>query len=82
MDGRWHWRVCSERTGGISSADGAAWTLVAEGGEPPAAREGVLEADELLGISSTRIAPGGEENSSDPTMIGNNHAAHKINQLH
>ena len=37
---------------------------------PLTVREGLPEAGELLGVSSTRLAPGGEENSSDPTMIG------------
>ena len=50
--------------------------------KPLAAREGVPEAPELLGVSSTRRALGGEENSSDPTMIGYNHSSHKINQQH
>ena len=45
-----------------------------------AVREGMLKAGELLGISPTRLTPGGEENSSDPTMIGYNHSLHKTNQ--
>ena len=47
---------------------------------PLAMREGVPEASELLEVSSTRLAPGGEENSSDPAMIGYNHSSHKINE--
>ena len=49
---------------------------------PLVVREGVPEAGELLGVSSTRLAPSGEENSSDPTMIGYNHSLHKTNQQH
>ena len=49
---------------------------------PLAATEVVPEAGELLGVSSTRLAPGGEENSSDPNMIGYSHSSHKINQQH
>ena len=48
--------------------------------KPLVAREVVPEAGELLGVSSTRLAPGGEENSSDPNMIGYSHSSHKINQ--
>ena len=47
---------------------------------PLAAREVLPEAGELLGVSLTRLKPGGEENSSDPNMIGYNHSSHKINQ--
>ena len=47
---------------------------------PLVAREVVPEAGELLGVSSTRLAPGGEEKSSDPNMIGYSHSSHKINQ--
>ena len=42
--------------------------------------EVVAEAGELLGVSSTRLTPGGEENSSDPNLIGYSHSSHKINQ--
>ena len=49
---------------------------------PLAATEVVLEAGKLLGVSSTRLAPGGEEKSSDPNMIGYSHSSHKINQQH
>ena len=45
-------------------------------------REGLPEAGELLGVSSTRLAPSGKENFSDPTMIGYNHSSHKINPEH
>ena len=48
--------------------------------KPLAARKGVPDAGELLGVSLTRLALGGEENSSDPTMIGYNHSLHKTNQ--
>ena len=37
---------------------------------PLALTKVVLEASELLGVSLTRLALGGEENSSDPTLIG------------
>ena len=47
-----------------------------------AIREGVLEAGDPLGVLSTRLALGGEENSSDPTMIGYKQLLHKTNQLH
>ena len=49
---------------------------------PHATIKGVLEAGKLDGASSTRLAPGGEENSGDPTMIGYNHSLHKTNQQH
>ena len=49
---------------------------------PLAATEVVPEAGELLGVSSTRLAPGGEENSSDPNLIGCSQSSHKINQQH
>ena len=41
-DGRWHRRRCSECMGGMSPADGAAWTQVAMGGEPPRNKGGVV----------------------------------------
>ena len=47
---------------------------------PLATREGYRRLANRLGVSSTRLAPGGEENSSDPAMIGYNHSSHKINQ--
>ena len=47
---------------------------------PLAVTEVVPEAGELLGVSSTRLAPGGEEKSSDANMIGYSHSSHKINQ--
>ena len=47
---------------------------------PLAATEVVPEAGELLGVSSTRLAPGGEEKSNDPNMIGYSQSSHKINQ--
>ena len=49
---------------------------------PLTAREGVPDDGKLLGVLSTKLAPGGEENSGDPTMIGYNHSSCKINQLH
>ena len=49
---------------------------------PLAATEVVPEASKLLGVSSTRLAPGGEENSNDPNMIGYNQLSQKINQQH
>ena len=36
---------------------------------PLVATEVVPEAGELLGTSSTRLTPGGEENSNDPSLI-------------
>ena len=47
---------------------------------PLAATEVVAEAGELLGVSSMRLAPGGEEKSNDPNMIGYSQSSHKINQ--
>ena len=47
---------------------------------PLAVTEVVLEAGELLGVSSTRLAPGGEEKSNDSNMIGYSQSSHKINQ--
>ena len=38
-------------------------------GNPLAGRKGVPEAGESFGVSSTRLAPGVKENSSDPKMI-------------
>ena len=49
---------------------------------PLAATEVVPEGGELLGVSSTGLAPGGEEKSSDPNMIGYSHSSHKINEQH
>lgn len=37
-------------------------------------RKRVPEAGKLLGVSSTRLALGGKDNSSDPTMIRYNHS--------
>ena len=48
--------------------------------KPLAVREVVPEAGELLGVSSTRLAPGGEEKSNDPNMIGYSQSSHKVNQ--
>ena len=64
---------------GCHSADGAARTQVAEGGEPP--REGGRGCRRLANCLESRQRDshlGGEENSSDPTMIGYNHSSHKI----
>ena len=47
--------------------------------KPLIARKGVPDAGKLLGVSSTGLTPGGEENSSDQTMIGYNHSLHKTN---
>ena len=47
---------------------------------PFVAREVVPDAGKLLGVSLTRLTPGGEENSNDPTIIGYNHSLHKTNQ--
>ena len=47
---------------------------------PLAATEVVPEAAKLLGVSLTRLALGGKENSSDPNLIGYSHSSHKINQ--
>ena len=44
--------------------------------------EVVPEAGELLGVSSTRLAPSGEEKSNDPNMIGYSQSSHKSNQHH
>ena len=49
---------------------------------PLAVTEVVPEAGELLGVSSTRLAPGGEEKSNDPNMIGYSQSSYKINQQH
>ena len=49
---------------------------------PLMATEVVPEAGELLGVSLTRLAPSGEEKSSDPDMIGFSHSSYKINQQH
>ena len=46
------------------------------------AREGVPEASEPLGVSSTRLAPGREGDSSDQRVIGTiNHHAKLINNI-
>lgn len=41
-----------------------------------AARKGVAEAVEPLGVTSGRLAPGGERSSSDPITIGCNQVSH------
>ena len=62
VDGRWHRRRCSERTGGMSPVDGVARTQAAEGGEPNRGEGGVAGGWQLLGVLSMRLAPGGVEN--------------------
>ena len=50
---------------------------------PLTAREVVVEAGELFGVSSTRFAPGvcvWGGDSSDPNMIGYSHSSRKTNQ--
>ena len=47
---------------------------------PLVVTEVVLEAAKLLGVSSTRFAPGGKEKSNDPNMIGYSQSSYKINQ--
>ena len=81
-DGRWHRRRCTKHTDGMSLADGAVWTQAPKTENPLVVREGVPEVGRLLGVWLTRLASGGEENSSDPIMIGYNHSSHKINQQH
>ena len=66
----------------MSLADGVARTQATEGREPPRSEGGVAETGKPLGVSLTRRAPGGEENSSDPTMIEHNKPSHKTNQQH
>ena len=55
--------------GGMLPRDGAARTHATKDGEPLAGRKGVPDAGESFGVSSTRLAPGVKENSSDPKMI-------------
>ena len=61
-DGRWKRRRCSDRTGGMSPADGAERTRTAEGEEPPLNEEGVPEAWRAawIFVEETRIRWGGK----------------------
>ena len=77
-DGRWHRRRYSEYTRGMSLADGVVWTRAVESREPPPSERGGAESGKPLEVSLMRLTPGGEENSSDPTMIGYNEPSHKV----